>query len=291
MQPASIAPLDLRLVDDVLRAAVREDVGSGDITSAATVPESARAVGRYTPKQTLTVSGLDVAARLIELVDPRLQYRKLVTDGDIARAGSPIAEVEGSARSILTVERVTLNVLQRMCGIATRAREYVERVRGTRARVIDTRKTAPGLRLLDKYAVACGGGGNHRMGLFDAVLIKNNHVAFHASIGQAVAAARRHVGPGVEIEVEVPSPANVEEAIAAGADSILLDNFTPAQVREAAELCRGRVPLEASGGITLGTVRDFAEAGADLISVGALTHSAAAADIHLRVTPLQASTP
>lgn len=291
MQPAFTEPLDLRLVDDVLRAAVREDLGSGDITSAATVPESARAVGKYTPKQTLTVSGLDVAARLIELVDPQLQYRKLVLDGDIVQAGTTIAEVEGSARSILAVERVTLNVLQRMCGIATQAREYVERVRGTRAQVIDTRKTAPGLRLLDKYAVACGGGGNHRMGLFDAVLIKNNHIAFRCSIADAVTAARKHVGPGVRIEVEVPSPANVEEAISAGADSILLDNFSPAQVREAAEVCRGRVPLEASGGITLETIREFAEAGVDLISVGALTHSPPAADIHLRVTPLQASAP
>jgi nicotinate-nucleotide pyrophosphorylase (carboxylating) len=193
--------------------------------------------------------------------------------------------------SILTVERVSLNVLQRMCGIATRTREYVDRVRGTKAQVIDTRKTAPGLRLLDKYAVACGGGGNHRMGLFDAVLIKNNHIAFHTSIGQAVAAARKRVGSGVKIEVEVPTPADLEEAIAAGADSILLDNFTPAQVRDAAAMCRGRVPLEASGGITLETVRDFAEAGADFISVGALTHSPPAADIHLRVMSLPASTP
>jgi nicotinate-nucleotide pyrophosphorylase (carboxylating) len=289
--PVFTSPLDLRLVDEVLRAAVQEDVGSGDITSAATVPESARAIGRYTPKQSLTVSGLDVAARLIELVDSGLWFRKLVNDGDIAHAGTTIAEVEGSARSILTVERVTLNVLQRMCGIATHTREFVDRVRDTGAQVIDTRKTAPGLRLLDKYAVACGGGGNHRMGLFDAVLIKNNHIAFHSSIGQAVAFARQHVGPGIKIEVEVPSPANVEEAIAAGADSILLDNFTPAQVRVAAELCRGRVPLEASGGITLESIREFAEAGADRISVGALTHSPPAADIHLRVTPVQDSTP
>jgi len=283
--PSRPQALDLQLVDDVLKAAVREDVGSGDITSGATVPESARAVGRYTTKQQLTVSGLAVAGRLVELVDPQLRYIPIAADGDFADKGQVIAELEGAARSLLTVERVTLNILQRMCGIATRTREYVERVQGTKARVIDTRKTAPGLRLLDKYAVACGGGGNHRMGLFDAVLIKNNHIAFHPSIGQAVAAARRSLGSGVRVEIEVPRPEDVEEAIAAGASSILLDNFTPGQIREAARICNGRVPLEASGGITLETIREFAEAGADIISVGALTHSPPAADIHLRVEP------
>jgi nicotinate-nucleotide pyrophosphorylase (carboxylating) len=277
-------PLDLCVVDDVLRAAVREDVGSGDLTTAATVPASAQAKGRYITKQTLVVAGLAVAARLLEFVDPALQYRQLIEDGDLVNERTAIAEVRGRASSILTGERVTLNMLQRMCGIATLTRAYVEQVKGTRAKVVDTRKTVPGLRLLDKYAVACGGGSNHRMGLFDAILIKNNHLAFHNSITVAVQKAREHAGPETRIEVEVPGPEHVEEAIRAGANVILLDNFTVEQTREAVRVCGGRVPLESSGGITLQTIRDYAEAGVDIISVGALTHSPPAADIHLQVT-------
>jgi len=275
---------DLQSIDDVLRAAVREDLGAGDITSASTVPESALALGRYTTKQSLVVSGLAVVERLLAIVDSNLQYRTLCEDGDHVEKGTAIAEVRGSARSVLAAERVTLNMLQRMCGIATLTSEYVDRVNGTKARVADTRKTAPGLRLLDKYAVVCGGGVNLRMGLFDAVLIKNNHLEFHESIGAAIRAARAAARPQIEIEVEIPAPNDVPEAIEAGADMILLDNFTPAQTREAVALCAGRVPLESSGGITLDTIRDFAEAGVDRISVGALTHSPPAVDIHLQVT-------
>jgi nicotinate-nucleotide pyrophosphorylase (carboxylating) len=279
------APLDLSVVDVVLRAAVREDVGSGDVTTRATIPEAARATGRYTSKQALVVAGLSVAAHVIRIVDPTLQFRSLVEDGEFVSEMTPVAEVRGSARSILTAERVTLNLLQRMCGIATLTRDYVQRVRGTKAKVADTRKTVPGLRLLDKYAVACGGGSNHRMGLFDAILIKNNHLAFHESIPCAVRTARERAGANMRIEVEVPRPELVEEAIEAGADVILLDNFTIDQTRDAVRRCRGRVPLESSGGITLETIRDYAEAGVDIISVGALTHSPPAADIHLRVVP------
>jgi nicotinate-nucleotide pyrophosphorylase (carboxylating) len=278
-------PLDLRVIDDVLRAALREDLGSGDRTTAATIPASAMAAGRYTTKQALVVAGLPVAARLLEIVNSSLKYRPLVQDGDSVPAGTAIAEVRGAASSILTGERVTLNMLQRMCGIATITREYVQRVSGTKAKVADTRKTVPGLRVLDKYAVACGGGSNHRMGLFDAILIKNNHLAFHDSIASAIRKAREQAGPDVRIEVEVPGPESVEEAIGAGADVILLDNFTVEQTRDAVRRCNGRVPLESSGGITLQTIRDYAEAGADIISVGALTHSPPAADIHLQVIP------
>ena len=277
-------PLDLRVVDDVLRAAIREDVGTGDLTTAATVPPNAQAIGRFTTKQALVVAGLAVAARLLELIDPSLVYRQLVQDSDAVGKGTAIAEVRGPAASILTGERVTLNILQRMCGIASTTREYVEQVKHTKARVVDTRKTVPGLRILDKYAVACGGGTNHRMGLFDAILIKNNHLAFHDSVAAAVRKAREHAGPRIPIEVEVPSPGLVEEAIRAGADRILLDNFTVEQTREAVCICAGRVPLESSGGITLQTIRDYAEAGVDIISVGALTHSPPAADIHLQVS-------
>jgi nicotinate-nucleotide pyrophosphorylase (carboxylating) len=278
-------PPDLRVIDDVLKAAVREDLGSGDRTTLATVPASATAAGRYTTKQPLVVAGLPVAARLLEIVDPALHYRQLAEDGDFVSTGTAIAEVRGAASSILTGERVTLNMLQRMCGIATITREYVQRVSGTKAKVADTRKTVPGLRVLDKYAVACGGGSNHRMGLFDAILIKNNHLAFHDSIAAAVRKAREQAGPSVRIEVEVPGPERVEEAIEAGADAILLDNFTVDQTLDAVRRCGGRVPLESSGGITLQTIRDYAEAGVDIISVGALTHSPPAADIHLQVIP------
>jgi len=278
-------PLDLLALEEVLQAAVREDLGSGDVTTSATIPPQALATARYTSKQSLVVAGLAVVGRLLEIIDPDLRSRPLVQDGESVPASTPIAEVRGSASSILTGERVTLNILQRMCGIATQTREYVERIKGTKARVADTRKTVPGLRLLDKYAVACGGGSNHRMGLFDAILIKNNHLAFHPSITAAIRKARERAALAMKIEVEVPGPEYVEEAIQAGADIILLDNFTVEQTREAVQRCGGRVPLESSGGISLETIRDYAEAGVDIISVGALTHSPPAADIHLRVTP------
>jgi len=278
-------PVDLTLLKDSLFGMLREDVGTGDITSRATIPEGVRAVARYVSKQALVVAGIAAIQEVVRLVDPGVSFNALSTDGDSLAKGTPLAELRGSARSILTAERTSLNLLQRMCGIATLTRQYVERVRGTRARIIDTRKTVPGWRVLDKYAVTCGGGMNHRMGLFDGVLIKNNHLAFHSSITKAIEEARRHVGHLVKIEVEVRSLDELNTALAAGADVILLDNFTSELTRKAVELVAGRVPLESSGGITLDTVRSFAETGVDYISVGALTHSAPAVDIHLRVTP------
>jgi nicotinate-nucleotide pyrophosphorylase (carboxylating) len=221
----------------------------------------------------------------VRLVDPAVEFKVLTNDGSSVKTGTPLAEITGSARSILTAERTSLNFLQRMCGIATLTSQYVGRVRGTRARIVDTRKTVPGLRGLDKYAVACGGGLNHRMGLFDGVLIKNNHLAFHSSVAKAIDEARRHLGHLVKIEVEVRNLDELRSALDAGADVILLDNFTPADTRKAVAVVAGRVPIESSGGITLETVREFAEAGADYISIGALTHSVPAVDIHLRVTP------
>jgi nicotinate-nucleotide pyrophosphorylase (carboxylating) len=277
--------IDLKLIRDVLQTALQEDIGTGDITSSATIPESASATARYTTKQPLVVSGVPVIAELIRMVDSKLKFKDQFADGDHVETGTVLAEMSGPARSILAVERVTLNVLQRMCGIATMTRHYVDRVRGTKARVIDTRKTAPGLRLLDKYAVACGGGTNHRMGLYDAVLIKNNHLAFHKSLTETLAEARRNLAPAMKLEVEVIDMDQLEEAIHAKADVILLDNFTSDQTRHAVIQCGGRVPLESSGGITLENIRDYAVAGVDRISVGALTHSVEAADIHLRVIP------
>jgi nicotinate-nucleotide pyrophosphorylase (carboxylating) len=277
--------IDLTLLRDTLLAALREDVGTGDITSRSTIPPTARATGRYAAKQALVVAGLPVIQEIVRLVDPHLEFKALVADGASLPSGTVLAEIRGSARSILTAERTSLNLLQRMCGIATLTRQYVDRIQGTRARIIDTRKTAPGLRVLDKYAVACGGGMNHRMGLFDGVLIKNNHLAFHASPAQAIKEARRHLGHLVKIEVEVRNLDELRAAIDAGADVVLLDNFDSHETRKAVEIAAGRVPLESSGGITFDTVRSFAETGVDYISVGALTHSVSAVDIHLRVTP------
>jgi nicotinate-nucleotide pyrophosphorylase (carboxylating) len=277
--------MNLALLHKEMLAMLREDIGSGDITAAATIPAGARAMGQYRSKQALVVAGIPVIREMVKLADPDLEFRALSTDGASIDGKMPIAEIRGSARSILTVERTTLNLLQRLCGIATLTRQYVERVKGTRARVIDTRKTAPGLRVLDKYAVTCGGGTNHRMGLFDGVLIKNNHLAFHSSVKEAMHEARKHMGHLVKIEVEVRNLDDLKAAIDSGVDVILLDNFTPEQARKAVEITRGRIPLESSGGITLDTIRSFAESGVDYISVGALTHSVPAVDIHLHVTP------
>ena len=278
-------PIDLLLLRDTLIAALREDVGTGDITSKATVPQDAKARGRYVAKQDLVVSGLDVVRELVRLVDEDLHFRAMSGDNDFVKPGTVLCEVWGPASSILIVERTSLNILQRMCGIATITRKYVEQVQGTQSRIVDTRKTVPGLRKLDKYAVTCGGGMNHRVGLFDGVLIKNNHLAFHRSVGETVLEARRRLGHLVKIEVEVHRIEDIESVIAAGADVILLDNFNPDQTRRAVQQIAGRVPVESSGGITLETVRQFAEAGVNYISVGALTHSVPAVDIHLRVTP------
>jgi len=277
--------MNLHLIQDTLLAALREDIGSGDITSRSVIPANARATARFTTKQALVVAGLPAAQEIIRLVDPSLEFKALELEGAQVAQITPIAEVRGSARSILTAERTSLNVLQRLCGIATLTRKYVDRVQGTKARIVDTRKTVPALRVLDKYAVTCGGGMNHRMGLFDGVLIKNNHLAFHPSVDAAVRSARAHLGYLVKVEVEVRTLDELRIALDAGADVILLDNFDPKQTAEAVKIVAGRVPVESSGGITLETVRDFAEAGADYISIGALTHSAPAVDIHLRVTP------
>jgi nicotinate-nucleotide pyrophosphorylase (carboxylating) len=282
---APMDTVDLRLINDTLLAALREDIGSGDVTSRATIPDDARAGARYTTKQELVVAGLDVVQEIVRLVDPTLTFKAAEHDGKSVSSGTALAEIRGSARSILTAERTSLNLLQRMCGIATLTHRYVDRVQGTRARIIDTRKTVPGLRVLDKYAVSCGGGMNHRVGLFDGVLIKNNHIAFHSSVAHAVEQARRQLGHLVKIEVEVRNIDELQSAMKAGADVILLDNFSPDETRKAVNIVGGRVPLESSGGITLETVRQFAEAGVDYISIGALTHSVPAVDIHLRITP------
>src|SRR5215467_3953253 len=285
LNPELMNPGDLSLLNDTLLLALREDIGTGDLTSRATISSNSRAAAQYTTKQELVVAGISVAQEIVRLVDSTLQFEILTSDSTSVSGGTALATVRGSARSILTAERTSLNFLQRLCGIATMTRRYVDRIQGTRARIVDTRKTVPGLRVLDKYAVSCGGGMNHRMGLFDGVLIKNNHLAFHESVEKAVQAARGHLGHLVKIEVEVRNLDELKTALSSGADVILLDNFNPDTTREAVKLVNGQVPLESSGGIVLETVRGFAEAGVDYISVGALTHSVPAVDIHLRITP------
>jgi len=278
-------PLDLRLLRGTLLAALQEDVGPGDITTRSTVPLDALGMAKIVAKQPLIVAGIPVVAEIMHLVDPALQFARPVVDGAAVETGTVLGEITGRARSLLVAERTILNLLQRMSGIATLTGRYVEQVQGTKARIVDTRKTVPGLRVLDKYAVACGGGMNHRVGLFDGVLIKNNHLAFQSSPAHAIRAARRQLGHLVKIEIEVHYLDELLDVIEAGADVVLLDNFTPELTRQAVDIAGGRVPLESSGGITLENVRAYADAGVDYISIGALTHSVPAVDIHMRIAP------
>jgi nicotinate-nucleotide pyrophosphorylase (carboxylating) len=277
-----IAPLPAPLIERAVREALDEDLGlAGDITTNATIPAAAVAHGVFAARKAGVLSGLDVAAATFRLLDPTVELVPAARDGVAVEAGSVIARLKGSARSILTGERVALNFMGRMSGIATLTRAYVDKVSGTRARIVDTRKTTPGLRAFEKYAVRCGGGMNHRTGLFDAVLIKDNHIVAAGGIGKAIAAARAHTGHMVKIEVEVDTMDQLREALTHRIDAVLLDNMAPAMLREAVALVEGRCLTEASGGVSLDTVRAIAEAGVDLISVGALTHSAPVLDLGL----------
>jgi nicotinate-nucleotide pyrophosphorylase (carboxylating) len=254
-----------------------EDIGDGDLTSLAVIDEDASCTARVLVKEAGVVCGLEVAAEVFDRVDVRLE--PIVADGDEVVPG-PVARVAGPARGVFAGERMALNVLGRLSGIATLTRRYVDAVEGTGAVILDTRKTTPGLRALEKHAVVCGGGQNHRLGLYDGILIKDNHLRLAASLTEAVGRAKE---AGVPVQVECDTLAQVREALEAGADSILLDNMPVPELREAVGLSRGRAQLEASGGVTLQTVRAVAETGVDFISVGALTHSARALDVSLEV--------
>jgi nicotinate-nucleotide pyrophosphorylase (carboxylating) len=270
----------------IIRLALEEDIGSGDITTRVTVTEGLRAAGQLLAKDEGVISGIEVAGAVFREVDPRIAYQPLVADGERVERGAILGEVSGPARGILTAERTALNILQHLSGVATLTARYVEAIQGTRARIIDTRKTGPGLRLLEKAAVRHGGGHNHRFGLSDGVLIKDNHLAAIGGpdrIARAIAAARGQAPHTLRIEVEVTSVDELEQVLAAGADVVLLDNMSITALREAVERTAGRAVLEASGGVTLEAVRAIAETGVDLISVGALTHSAPALDISLEV--------
>lgn len=268
----------------LLEGALAEDIGSGDLTTDAVVPEPVPAQGTFQAKETIVVAGLPLVARLYELLDPALRFEARAKEGLPVKRGI-LAEVAGDARPLLRGERVALNFLQRLCGIATLTRRFVAQLEGTKARIRDTRKTTPGLRALEKYAVRLGGGANHRFGLFDAVLIKENHAEMAGGVAEAVRRARDKSGEQFHIQVEVRDAAELSDALATGPDSLLLDNMTPDAVARAVQNVAGRLPVEASGGITLENVRAYAEAGVDFISVGALTHSAPAADISFELLP------
>jgi nicotinate-nucleotide pyrophosphorylase (carboxylating) len=271
--------LEAAVVEEVVARALAEDVGPGDVTTRATVPPGTRARARITQKEPGVIFGLAVAERAFAGLDRDARFVRLAEEGTW-REGGPVLDVEGDAAALLTAERTALNLLGRLSGVATLTRRYVDAIRGTGARILDTRKTTPGLRALEKAAVAAGGGHNHRFGLFDAVLIKENHVAMAGGVGAAVRRARE-AAPGVPLEVECRTPEEVDEALRAGAPRILLDNMDPAQLRGIVQRVGGRAELEASGGVRLDTVGEIASAGVQFVSVGALTHSAAALDLSL----------
>ena len=270
--------------EETVRVALVEDIGAGDVTTLLSVPAENLASGVFLVKAEGVICGLEIAACVFRLVDPAIEFTPLVADGTRVKYGDIVAKLSGPAQSLLTGERVALNFGQRLSGTASLTRKFVDAVVGTKARIVDTRKTTPGLRTLEKYAVRCGGGHNHRYGLGDGVLIKDNHLAAGGGVAACVARAREHAPHTLRIEVECKSLAQVDEAIAAGADILLLDNMGNEMLREAVAKIAGRALAEASGGVNLSTVRGIAETGVDIISVGALTHSAAALDISLDFT-------
>ncbi len=270
-------------IQELITHALAEDVGSGDVTSEATIRPESVSVAVMLAKQDLVLAGIDVARAVFRYLDPDIQFTTFVKDGARVNAGTEIAKLSGNTRALLAGERVALNLLQHLSGIATLTKKYVETVKGLKAQVLDTRKTLPGLRQLEKYAVRMGGGKNHRMGLYDAVLIKDNHIKASGSISQAVDSVRKSAHRALAIEVETKTLDEVREALAVKADIIMLDNMSVAMMREAVQFVAGRARVEASGNVTLHTIRAIAETGVDSISCGSLTHSAPAADISMKI--------
>jgi nicotinate-nucleotide pyrophosphorylase (carboxylating) len=282
----AVAPLPVLLYDECVRRALLEDLGgAGDLTTDALVPSELRAEAALVARAAGRVAGLDAALHAFHLLDPQVQIETLCGDGQDAAAGTTLALVRGRARALLSGERVALNLLGRLCGIASATRDVVARLEGLKTRVACTRKTTPGLRVLEKHAVRLGGGSNHRFGLDDAVLIKDNHRRLAGGVGAAIRRARAALGHMVKLEAEVESFEELDEALAAGVDAVLLDNFTPPDLRRAVTRVAGRALTEASGGITPATVRAVAESGVDLLSLGWLTHSAPALDVAMDLPP------
>ncbi|NPA48962.1 MAG: carboxylating nicotinate-nucleotide diphosphorylase [Thermodesulfobacteria bacterium] len=282
----NLTPPHPLLYRPLIENALREDLGHGDVTTSALVPEHLRGLGLLRAKQDLILCGVRVAEEVFRLVDSELAFIPLRNDGEALRRGEVVAEVRGRISSILKGERVALNFLQHLCGVASHTRKFVEKVRDLPVKIIDTRKTLPGFRVLEKYAVLCGGGANHRFGLSDGVLIKDNHIKACGSVKEALKRAREKIPHVYRLEIEVKTLEELEEALEAGAEAILLDNMAPEVLKEAVRIARQKDPgvlLEASGGISLENVREVAETGVDLISIGRLTHSAPAADLNLKI--------
>ena len=274
-------PFDHPAVARLIATALEEDLGRGDVTTLATIPPDRTAQGKITAKADLTIAGLPLVGQILKVVDPGAGVRVLVAEGSAVKKGEVVVELWGNAVALLSAERTILNFLQHLSGVATLTRRFVAAVAGTACKIIDTRKTLPGFRLLDKYAVTQGGGTNHRLGLDDGVLIKDNHIAMCGGVGAAVGQARSRASALLRIEVECTTLAEVQEALDARADIILLDNMATSQISEAVRLVSGRALLEASGNMSLERVREVAETGVDFISVGALTHSAPAVDLSM----------
>ncbi|MEM8974615.1 MAG: carboxylating nicotinate-nucleotide diphosphorylase [Pseudomonadota bacterium] len=278
----TLASLPPQLIKTTVAAALAEDLGlAGDVTTNSVIAPHWTATASINSREHGTVSGLDVACEAFRQLDPDTDLNVAASDGEQVSPGDTVMTIAGNARAILSAERIALNFLGRMSGIATLTSRYAAAIAGTTATIVDTRKTTPGLRAFEKYAVRCGGGMNHRVGLFDAVLIKDNHIAIAGGVAQAVAAAKQHAGHMVKIEVEVDTLEQLDEALANPVDAVLLDNMPPEVLRQAVDRCAGKIITEASGGINLETVRAVAEAGVDLISVGALTHSVTVLDFGL----------
>ncbi len=269
-------------VIDLIHRALEEDIGPGDITTSLLIPDENESRALYIAKGNFVLAGLPFSREVFQILDPSISFKMFYNEGVNVIKGDVVAEVHGKTRAILSGERVSLNILQRLSGIATLTSMYVDRIKGLKAKIVDTRKTTPCQRFMEKYAVRMGGGGNHRFGLFDGILIKDNHIEAVGSIKEAVKLAKSsyHLA---KIEVEVENLYDLKEAIKAGADIVRLDNMSVSDIKEAVKISNGRVLLEASGGVKLENVRDIAEAGVDLISVGALTHSAVAVDISLKI--------
>ena len=270
-------------LDDAIRTALKEDLGPGDLTTDAIIPPESRGKASLLAREDLVLAGIQVFSRVFKLLSAETAFEYFFSDGQSVPAGETICIISGPTGAILKAERTALNFLQRMSGIATLTKIYVDKVGSNRVRVVDTRKTAPGLRLFDKYAVRMGGGFNHRMGLFDGILIKDNHISAAGSVAKAVSLARGGAPHTIKVEVEVEDLDGVEEALRSGADVILLDNMTPEMMQKAVDLVGGRATTEASGGINLGNIEEIAKTGVDIISVGALTHSLRAVDLSLEI--------
>jgi nicotinate-nucleotide pyrophosphorylase (carboxylating) len=274
-----------KLIDDLLTLAFAEDVGDGDHTTLSTIPADAMGKQHLLVKEEGILAGVEIAKKVFRKFDPSLKITVYINDGAHVKPGDIAFVVEGPVRSLLQTERIMLNIMQRMSGIATMTARYQKELEGLKTKVLDTRKTTPGMRILEKQAVKIGGGENHRIGLFDMILIKDNHVDFAGGIPQAVASAKKYLaekGKNLKIEVEVRNTEEINQALEAGVDRIMLDNFTPERTREAVKLINGRAEVESSGGITLETLRAYGECGVDYISVGALTHSVKGLDMSFK---------